>query len=156
MGRELDTVTRQDPELLRRLLRAKDRMTAKPHEHWPVRRLAKISGTCEAHFARSFKRAFGVPPHRFLLTLRIERAKALLSTDPGTITEVALACGWTSLGTFTRTFGDVVGQSPSTYRSTARPVPPCYSGMPVCFAKASARPQLEISVSEKRRREALG
>ena len=69
---------RQDPELTRRLLRAKDRMTARPEEAWPVRRLAKVSGVSEAHFSRSFKRAFGVPPHRYLLTLRLERAKALL------------------------------------------------------------------------------
>ena len=68
----------QDPELLRRLLRAKDRMDAASHEAWPVRRLARVSGVSEAHFARSFKQAFGVPPHRYLLTRRIERATALL------------------------------------------------------------------------------
>ncbi len=63
----------QDPELLRRLLRAKDRMDAVSHEEWPVHRLAKVSGVSDAHFARSFKQAFGVPPHRYLLTRRIER-----------------------------------------------------------------------------------
>ena len=59
--------TNQDPELLRRLLRAKDRMDAASHEDWPVRRLARVSHVSEAHFARSFKQAFGVPPHRYLL-----------------------------------------------------------------------------------------
>lgn len=68
----------QDPALLRRLLRAKDRMDAASHEEWPVRRLARVSGVSEAHFARSFKEAYGVPPHRYLLTRRIERAMALL------------------------------------------------------------------------------
>ncbi len=67
-----------DPERLRRLLRAKDRMDAASREEWPVRRLARVSGVSEAHFARSFKEAFGLPPHRYLLTVRIERAKALL------------------------------------------------------------------------------
>src|SRR5882762_6919331 len=57
----------QDPDLLRRLLRAKDRMDAASHEDWPVRRLARVSAVSEAHFARSFKQAFGVPPHRYLL-----------------------------------------------------------------------------------------
>src|SRR5215813_13643337 len=52
----------QDLELLRRLLRAKDRMDAASQEEWPIRRLARVSGVSEAHFARSFKDAFGVPP----------------------------------------------------------------------------------------------
>ena len=63
----------QAPELLRRLLRAKDRMDAASHEDWPVHRLARVSHVSEAHFARSFKEAFGVPPHRYLLTRRLER-----------------------------------------------------------------------------------
>ncbi len=54
----------QDPALLRRLLRAKDRMDAASHEEWPVGRLAQVSGVSEAHFARSFKPAFATPPHR--------------------------------------------------------------------------------------------
>ncbi len=68
----------QDPKLLRRLLRAKDRMDAASQEAWPVVRLARVSRVSAAHFARSFKQAFGVPPHRYLLTRRIERAAALL------------------------------------------------------------------------------
>jgi AraC-like DNA-binding protein len=54
----------QDPDLLRRVLRAKDRMGAAPHEAWPVERLARVSGVSVAHFARSFKQAFGAPQHR--------------------------------------------------------------------------------------------
>ena len=68
----------QEPDLLRRLLRAEDRMDAASHEAWPVSRLADVSGVSDAHFARSFKQAFGVPPHRYLLTRRIERATAYL------------------------------------------------------------------------------
>ena len=56
----------QDAALLRRLLRAKDRMDAASHEAWPVSRLAEVSGVSAAYFARSFKRAFGLPPHRYL------------------------------------------------------------------------------------------
>ena len=73
-----------DPDLVRRLLRAKDRMDAASHEEWPVRKLARVSGVSEAHFARAFKHAFGVPPHRYLLTRRIERAAALPVTGLAT------------------------------------------------------------------------
>ena len=78
-----------DPVLLRRLLRAKDRMDAASHEAWPVKRLATVSGVSQAHFARSFKRAFGVPPHRYLLTRRIEQANTLLRDTDLSITEIA-------------------------------------------------------------------
>ncbi len=94
----------QDPALLRRLLRAKDRMDAASEEDWPVERLANVSGVSEAHFARSFKEAFGVPPHRYLLTRRIERAKALLRETDAPIIEIAFQTGWNSLGTFGRRF----------------------------------------------------
>ena len=103
----------RDPALLRRLLRAKDRMDAASHEEWPIPRLAKVSGVSEAHCARSFKDAFGVPPHRYLLTRRIERASALLRDTELQITEVAFRTGWNSLGTFGRIFRDVTGESPS-------------------------------------------
>ena len=73
----------QNPELLRRLLRAKDRMDAASHEEWPVGRLAQVSAVSAAHFARSFREAFGVPPHRYLLTRRIERATASIGADLG-------------------------------------------------------------------------
>ena len=74
---------------MRRLLRAKDRMDAASHEEWPVRRLAGVSGVSEAHFARSFRQAFGVPPHRYLLTRRIERARTLLRDTDLSVTEIA-------------------------------------------------------------------
>src|SRR3954468_20874552 len=118
----------QDPALLRRLLRAKDRMDAARHEDWPLPRLARVSGVSEAHFARSFKDAFGIPPHRYLLTRRIERAKALLRETELPITEIAFQTGWGSLGTFGRTFRDVTGRSPTPVRAGARaladPLPP--------------------------------
>jgi AraC-like DNA-binding protein len=143
----------QDPELLRRLLRAKDRMDAASHEEWPVRRLARVSAVSEAHFARSFKRAFGVPPHRYLLTRRIERATALLrDTDLG-ITEIAFQTGWSSVGTFGRTFRDVTGESPGELRARVRPAPQALASVPVCVLNAVHRPGLTISVSEKRRQE---
>ncbi|HET7794593.1 MAG TPA: helix-turn-helix transcriptional regulator [Rhizobacter sp.] len=146
----------QDPELLRRLLRAKDRMDAASHEDWPVRRLAEVSSVSEAHFARSFKQAFGVPPHRYLLTRRIERAVALLRDTDLPITEIAFQTGWGSLGTFGRTFRDITGESPGEARARWSAVAHALASMPACVVSAVQRPGLETAVSEKRRRESAG
>src|SRR5689334_19172251 len=132
----------QDPALLRRLLRAKDRMDAASHEQWPVHRLAQVSGVSEAHFARSFKQAFGVPPHRYLLTRRIERAMALLRDTDQPITDIAFATGWSSLGTFGRTFRDITGDSPSEVRARARTIRHDLGRVPECIVNAAHRPDL--------------
>ena len=142
----------QTPELLRRLLRAKDRMDAAPHEAWPVARLAGISHVSPAHFARSFSSAFGLPPHRYLLTRRIERATAMLRDSDAPISSIAYQTGWRSLGTFGRIFRDITGETPSQHRAricaeqvaTLRHVPACIVG-------AADRPDLRTSVLEKRR-----
>ncbi len=143
----------QDPQLLRRLLRAKDRMDAASHEEWPVGRLARVSGASEAHFARSFKEAFGVPPHRYLLTRRIERATALLRDTDLSITEIAFQTGWNSLGTFGRTFRHVIGENPGAIRVRQRGTAHALECVPECFLRAAQRPDLTIAVSEKRRQE---
>jgi transcriptional regulator GlxA family with amidase domain len=144
----------RDPELLRRLLRAKDRIDAASHEAWPVERLARVSHVSEAHFARSFKQAFGVPPHRYLLTRRIERATALLRDTALAITEIAFQTGWESLGTFGRIFRDVTGETPSALRARARGAARGLERVPGCIVSAAQRPGLTIAVSEKRRRQA--
>jgi transcriptional regulator GlxA family with amidase domain len=146
----------QDPALLRRLLRAKDRMDAASHENWPVERLADVSGVSQAHFARSFKQAFGVPPHRYLLTRRIERATTLLRDTELPITDIAFRTGWQSLGTFGRIFRDITGETPSTIRKRARAAANALELVPGCFLSAAQRPDLDIAVLEKRRREAAG
>jgi AraC-like DNA-binding protein len=141
----------QDPLLLRRLLRAKDRMDAASHEPWPVSRLARVSGVSEAHFARAFKQAFGLPPHRYLLTRRIERASALLRDSDLPIIEIAFETGWNSLGTFGRTFRDVTGESPRDLRARMRAAANARHAVPGCYLSAAERPGLTIAVSEKRR-----
>jgi transcriptional regulator GlxA family with amidase domain len=152
------SAARQDPELLRRLLRAKDRMDAASHEAWRVARLARVSAVSAAHFARSFKQAFGVPPHRYLLTRRIERATALLRDTDLPITEIAFQTGWESLGTFGRTFRDITGESPSAIRSRAQATTAAHAlgCVPACIVSAAQRPDLTTAVSEKRRRQAAG
>src|SRR5262249_2365092 len=98
-------------------------MDGASHEEWPVRRLARVSGVSQAHSARSFKEAFGLPPHRYLLTRRIERATALLRDTDVPITEIAFKTGWSSLGTFGRTFRDVTGESPGDFRAREKATP---------------------------------
>lgn len=144
----------QDPDLLRRLLRAKDRMDAASQEVWPVERLARVSNVSEAHFARSFKEAFGVPPHRYLLTRRIERATALLRDTELPILEIALQTGWNSLGTFGRTFRDITGDSPGAVRARELSARHELERVPACYASAAHRPDLTCAVSEKRRKQA--
>jgi len=143
-----------DPLLLRRLLRAKDRMDAASHEAWPVQRLADVSGVSQAHFARAFKQAFGVPPHRYLLTRRIERATALLRDSALPITEIAFQTGWSSLGTFGRTFRDITGESPGEHRARVQAAAHALARVPGCIVSAAERPGLTTAVSEKRRLEA--
>lgn len=144
----------EDPALLRRLLRAKDRMDAASHEAWPIARLAGVCGISEAHFARCFKRAFGLPPHRYLLTRRIEQAVTLLRDTDFSITDIAFATGWESLGTFGRIFRDIIGRSPSAMRVDARADLSRLDRVPACVLRAAQRPDLCIAVLEKRRRTA--
>ncbi len=129
-------------------------MDASSDEDWPVRRLARESGVSPAHFARSFRDAFGVPPHRYLLTRRIERATALLRDADLSITDIAFGTGWKSLGTFGRVFRDVTGASPGEVRARQRAVQADLESVPACLLRAAHRPDLKIAVSEKRRQEA--
>lgn len=137
---------------MRRLLRARDRMDAASHEDWTVRRLARVSHVSEAHFAREFKEAFGVPPHRYLLTRRIERAVALLRESELSVTEIAYQTGWHSLGTFGRIFRDITGEKPSEVRAKARAALQQAGAVPGCILSAAQRPDLRTAVLEKRRR----
>lgn len=131
-------------------------MDSASHEAWPVRRLAKVSNVSAAHFARSFKDAFGVPPHRYLLTRRIERATALLRETGWPITEIAFQTGWASLGTFGRIFRDITGESPRSMRVRARTAVADPGSVPHCVLSAAHRPNLTIAVLEKRRRAPRG
>lgn len=145
----------QSPELLRRLLRAKDRMDGASHEEWPIHRLAQVSAVSTTHFAHSFKEAFGLPPHRYLLTRRIERAIALLRDTDLSITEIAFQTGWKSLGTFGRIFHDITGENPGSLRTRERSAPHGREHVPECLVRAAHRPDLKIAVSEKRRRKTV-
>lgn len=126
-------------------------MDSAPDEAWPVSRLASVSGASQAHFARSFRDAFGIPPHRYLLTRRVERAVALLRDTDLPIIDIALQTGWNSIGTFGRVFRDVTGENPSELRRRMRISPGDLEHVPHCFVSAAHRPHLKMAVSEKRR-----
>lgn len=102
--------------------------------------LASVAGLSPAHFSREFRRAFGEPPHRYLLTRRLERAAALLRDTDRSVTEVCLAVGLTSVGSFTTSFRRVYGVTPSAYRASSPPALR-HVRLPVCIAQAYGRPQ---------------
>jgi AraC-like DNA-binding protein len=115
-----------------------------------------VSAVSPAYFAREFKQAFGLPPHRYLLTRRIERATALLRDTDLPVTDIALQTGWSSLGTFGRIFRDITGASPGELRDSARSLPHPGGHVPECVMRGAQRPDLKTAVLEKRRRQAAG
>jgi transcriptional regulator GlxA family with amidase domain len=121
----------------RRLLRARDAMDRTYAEPLDVPALARIARVSEAHFIRTFRATFGETPHRYLQRRRVERSMWLLRETDRSVTEICLDVGFTSLGTFSRTFRDIVGVSPSAYRNSSEPVG---GAVPTCFTMAWARP----------------
>ncbi|MEU6646509.1 AraC family transcriptional regulator [Saccharomonospora sp. NPDC046836] len=118
----------------RRLLRARDAIDRDYACPLDVPGLARIAFMSPAHFSRSFRDTFGETPHRYLQRRRIERACARLRDTDSSVTRIALEVGFDSLGTFSRTFSEIIGCSPSRWRDKAIPVP-----VPVCFVKAWSR-----------------
>ncbi|MEU4655923.1 helix-turn-helix transcriptional regulator [Streptomyces sp. NPDC023723] len=126
-----------DLEDLRRLRRARDVMDRDYAEPLDVPALARVALMSPGHFARSFRAAYGETPYSYLMTRRVERAKALLRRGDLSVTEVCFAVGCTSLGSFSTRFAELVGQSPSAYR--ARDHEPG-APIPACVAKVRTRP----------------
>ncbi|MEV0220180.1 helix-turn-helix transcriptional regulator [Streptomyces sp. NPDC050704] len=125
------------PEDLVRLRRARDRMDREYAEPLDVPALARTALMSPGHFQRSFRAAFGETPYSYLMTRRIERAKALLRRGDLSVTEVCFAVGCTSLGSFSSRFTELVGETPSAYR--ARPHEQG-AAIPACVAKMYSRP----------------
>lgn len=122
-------------ETNRRMLRARDAIDRAYAEPLDIRTLARIAHVSEAHFIRTFRATFGEPPHRYLQRRRVERAMFLLRETDRSVTRVCFDVGFTSLGTFGRTFTEIVGQSPTAYRLRT-PLAPA----PTCFTMAWTRP----------------
>lgn len=96
--------------------------------------LARVALMSPAHFSREFTATFGETPHRYLQRRRIERAMALLRDHDLSVTDVAIAVGYDSLGTFSRTFRQITGRTPSDLRND----PPVDA--PGCAVRRWSRP----------------
>jgi len=112
-----------------RLRKTKDRIDREFELPLDVPALASSAAMSTGHFSRSFKAAFGESPYSYLMTRRIERAKALLRRGDMSVTDACFAVGCTSLGSFSSRFTELVGESPSAYRArsheAAAPIPGC-------------------------------
>ena len=135
---------REDLIRLRRVRDLIDREYAEPLD---VPHLAREALMSVGHFQRSFKEAFGETPYTWLMTRRVERAMALLRFADASVTEVCMAVGFTSLGSFSSRFTELVGESPSAYRARDHDV---LVGIPGCVVKHATRPTRTRSGSEKR------
>ena len=127
-------MSRVDEESNRRLLRARDAMDRAYASELDIAALARIACVSEAHFIRTFRATFGETPNRYLQRRRVERAMFLLRSSDRSVTDICMDVGFSSLGTFSRVFSSIVGESPSSYRRQG-PLPP----VPSCFAMAWSR-----------------
>jgi len=123
---------------LRRLRRARDRMDREYAEPLDVPALARTALMSTAHFSRRFREAYAETPYSYLMTRRIERAKALLRRGDLSVTDVCFAVGCTSLGSFSARFTQLVGETPSNYRARSHDE---LRGMSGCQAMVLTRPR---------------
>jgi AraC-like DNA-binding protein len=128
-------MTQAVEELNRRMLRSRDAIDRAYAHPLDIPSLSQVASVSEAHFIRTFKTTFGETPHRYLQRRRVERAMFMLRESDRRVTDVCLDAGFTSLGTFSRTFRDIVGVSPTEYRAREDAIQ-----APTCFVMAWTRP----------------
>lgn len=130
-------MTPEDLADLARLRRARDLMDREYASPLDVAAVARTALMSTAHFSRRFRRAYGETPYAYLMTRRIERAKALLRGGDLSVTEVCWAVGCSSLGSFSARFTQVVGETPTSYRARDHRA---LAGVPGCIARDMTRP----------------
>ena len=132
------------------MLRARDAMDRAYAQPLDIPALARIAHVSEAHFIRTFRATFGETPHRYLQRRRVERAMFLLRETDRSVTEICLEVGFGSLGTFSRTFREIVGGSPRTYRRDAADLRACRRASrwrgrrPSSFGEAYGAPRTSV------------
>ena len=124
----------RDLERLRRVRDRIDREYARPLD---VEALARGAHMSAGHLSREFRRVYGESPYSYLMTRRIERAKALLRRGDLSVTEVCFTVGCSSLGTFSTRFTELVGMPPTIYRERAARTT---AGLPSCVERKVTRP----------------
>ncbi|PZR52800.1 AraC family transcriptional regulator [Xylanimonas oleitrophica] len=120
-----------------RLRRVRDRIDRDHAQPLDVEALARGAHMSSGHLSREFRRVYGESPYSYLMTRRVERAMTLLRRGDLTVTEVCFAVGFSSLGTFSTRFTELVGVAPSVYRRTAAGTT---AGVPACHALLATRP----------------
>lgn len=154
-------MSRASEETNRRMLRVRDTIDHDYADALDLEALARVAHVSPDHLVRTFRQVFGETPHRYLQRRRVERAMFLLRSGDDDVLTICHAVGFTSLGTFGRTFTGIVGESPTAYRARG-PLPPAHG----CFSMAWTRPAsfadpvpvppgaggeaAETSISEKR------
>jgi transcriptional regulator GlxA family with amidase domain len=122
---------------LARLRRARDLMDREYASPLDVAALARTALMSTAHFSRQFRAAYGETPYAYLMTRRIERAKALLRLGDLSVTEVCMAVGCASLGSFSARFTQLTGETPTAYRARDHRA---LASVPGCVARDLTRP----------------
>jgi AraC-like DNA-binding protein len=135
-------VTPEELENLARLRRARDLMDREYARPLEVAQLARAALMSTAHFSRQFRAAYAETPYSYLMTRRIERAKALLRNGELTVTEVCLEVGCSSLGSFSASFTRMVGETPTAYRARDHRE---LEAVPGCIARDLTRPSRKTS-----------
>ncbi len=130
-------MTSEELANLAHLRRARDRIDREYAQRLEVAELARTALMSTAHFSRQFRAAYGETPYAYLMTRRIERAKALLRHEGMTVTEACLEVGCTSLGSFSARFTELVGETPTAYRARDHAA---LAKVPGCIAKDLTRP----------------
>ena len=122
---------------LAHLRRARDLMDREYERPLSIAAIARSVFMSPAHFSRQFHAAYGETPYSYLMTRRIERAQWLLRRGEMTVTEVCMAVGCTSLGSFSARFTRLVGETPTAYRSRDHSA---LAGVSGCVARNVTRP----------------
>jgi transcriptional regulator GlxA family with amidase domain len=130
-------MTPEDLADLAHLRRARDLMDRDFAQPLDVPAMARAALMSPAHFSRKFRAAYGETPYAYLMTRRIERAKALLRQGLS-VTDTCVAVGCTSLGSFSSRFTEIVGESPSRYRARDHSH---REALPSCVSKVATRPR---------------
>jgi AraC-like DNA-binding protein len=138
----LGTVTPEERENLAHLRRARDLMDREYMRPLDVDAIARAALMSPAHFSRRFRSAYGETPYAYLMTRRIERAKALLRAGELSVSEVCHEVGCSSLGSFSARFTGLVGETPTAYRARDHSR---FAGLSSCVAKDATRPSRESS-----------
>jgi AraC-like DNA-binding protein len=123
----------------RRMLRARDTIDREYASPLDIATLARVAHVSPTHFNRQFQAVFGERPYRYLQRRRVERSMELLRETERSVTEICLDVGFSSLGTFSRTFREIVGEPPSAYRRRFADGGPALR-VPACWAMAWLRP----------------